>query len=240
MHRRRALIALAVGFGVVLAPHVRAADSAVLVFGGAGRLGSDIVKGLLAKGDDVTVFVRPTSDRSRLESLDVSYAVGDVLNEAEVAAAFQEARFDTVINALAQHGSDPSPYAVGQKNISKWAKETRVQQAILVSSVGAGDNRKNFPITPLQKRYQDVAEAKGIAEAELISSGLCYTIIRMGMLLPYGTTATGQGRLTEDQTVSGPITRADLANLVVGCVANSECRDRIFHASDDSMPSRIR
>ena len=41
----------------------------VFVFGGSGRLGSDVVKNLLAKGEDVVVFVRETSDRSRLAGL---------------------------------------------------------------------------------------------------------------------------------------------------------------------------
>ena len=40
----------------------------VLVFGGSGRTGAFVVDELLNRGEAVTVFVRPTSDRSRLEA----------------------------------------------------------------------------------------------------------------------------------------------------------------------------
>ena len=40
-----------------------------LVFGGNGRLGAPIVRGLVEDGHPVTVFVRATSDLSRLDGL---------------------------------------------------------------------------------------------------------------------------------------------------------------------------
>ena len=44
-------------------------ENRVLVFGGTGQLGSAVVRELVAAGYPVTVFVRPSSDRSRLEGL---------------------------------------------------------------------------------------------------------------------------------------------------------------------------
>jgi uncharacterized protein YbjT (DUF2867 family) len=72
----------------------------VLVFGGTGQLGAEIVERLVAGGEKVTVFVRPTSDRARLAGMVVEYSVGDMLNEADVASAFQGHSYRAVINAV--------------------------------------------------------------------------------------------------------------------------------------------
>lgn len=77
------------------------ATADVLVFGGNGRLGSDVVKNLLEDGEDVVVFVRETSDRSRLAGLDVAYVVGDLLDAETVKAAFEAHEIDAVINTVA-------------------------------------------------------------------------------------------------------------------------------------------
>ena len=74
--------------------------SGILIFGGTGQLGSRIVRLLLEAGEDVTVFVRPTSDRSRLDGLAVDYVVGDLLNDADVAGAFASASYRAVIVAV--------------------------------------------------------------------------------------------------------------------------------------------
>ena len=70
-----------------------ALDGPVLVFGGTAGVGLETVKVLRTRGIPVTVFVRPTSDRTPLEPLGVSYVVGDALNEQEVTAAFSAADF---------------------------------------------------------------------------------------------------------------------------------------------------
>ena len=51
-------------------------ENRVLVFGGTGQLGSAVVRELVAAGHPVTVFVRPASDRSRLEGLKLDYVSG--------------------------------------------------------------------------------------------------------------------------------------------------------------------
>ena len=51
----------------------------VLIIGGAGNTGSIISKMLIARGDDVTAFVRSTTDRFRLEGVPVNYVVGDAM-----------------------------------------------------------------------------------------------------------------------------------------------------------------
>ncbi len=213
------------------------AEGNAIVFGGSGHLGSEIVKLLVEAGNQTTVFVRPTSDRSRLDGLDVSYAVGDVINEDDVAAALQETDFDVIINTIAKRMGEPVPHENGQRHINKWAKETGVGQVIFLSSVGAGDNASVVPenMQKFQEPFRDQLIDKGVAEVELRESGLNYTIIRTGAVIPVGAEPTGQGQLVEDESVIGPITRPDLAVLVIGCVLNPDCKNKIYHSVDESL-----
>ena len=79
---RRLLLAIVLMFGVsggaaleaATAPHE--ASRKILVFGGSGQLGSQVVRALIGAGHDVTVFVRPTSERDRLADLKVHYIQG--------------------------------------------------------------------------------------------------------------------------------------------------------------------
>jgi dihydroflavonol-4-reductase len=50
----------------------------VLVLGAAGQLGSNLVRALLANGDQIRGFVRPTSNRRTLKGLDIELVEGDL------------------------------------------------------------------------------------------------------------------------------------------------------------------
>ena len=92
---RVAMLCLAIALG--FAPP---AWADVIVFGGTGQLGARIVKLLLDAEEDVTVFARPTSIRSRLDGFDVDYAVGDLMNERDVAAALASRPYRAVVVAV--------------------------------------------------------------------------------------------------------------------------------------------
>ncbi len=221
--------------GLPLGATAEPKDGDIIVFGGTGQLGSDIVKALVEAGESVTVFVRPTSDRGRLEGLDVSYVVGDVTVESDVEAAFKAAQFRVAIDALARRGAPVSFYEVAGHNLAKWASATGVRQVILHGSVGAGDSRAAYP----QQRWPAMKATMGAKTAQenaLIDSGVSYTIIRNAQLPRHGTPATGKARLYEDQTKYGKVTRADLARLTLQCVDNPDCMNKIFHAVDESLP----
>lgn len=64
-----------------------AAMTKVLVTGASGFIGSKLTERLVARGDDVTCLVRPTSNRAALEPLGVRFALGDVRDAAAVRAA---------------------------------------------------------------------------------------------------------------------------------------------------------
>ncbi len=207
----------------------------VLVFGGTGRLGAETVKELLAIDEKVTVFARETSDRGRLEGLDVSYVVGDLLDKDSTVAAFEAVQPSVVIDASALYGKS---YEEAARNIVAGAKVSGVDQIILHGSVGAGENMKLFPSISAPE-LQKVLMDKGRAETVLIESGLTYTIIRNGLIEYDDSLSSGKARITEDQTVLGRITRVDLADVTMQCFRAQHCENKIFHATDDTQPLRL-
>lgn len=228
-------------FAGVFAFAVATADESnrALVFGGTGRLGAPIVELLVEAGYPVTIFARPTSNRERLAGLDVDYVTGDLLEGDSVTAAVNEQPFRFVIDASGRGRSTERFYDTAMRNILVAIADSDVQQFILHGSVGAGDNVKNFPDIPFG-RMMDTLNAKGEAEDLLKASGITYTIIRNGRVLPYGTPATGTGELTEDDTVMANITRLDLASLTLQCLDNPDCFNKTFHAQDPGLEAYSR
>jgi dihydroflavonol-4-reductase len=59
----------------------------VLVTGGTGFIGANVTRLLLARGEDVRVLVRPTSDRGNVSGLPVEIVVGDLRDRDSVRRA---------------------------------------------------------------------------------------------------------------------------------------------------------
>jgi uncharacterized protein YbjT (DUF2867 family) len=209
-------------------------ENRVLVFGGTGQLGSAVVRELVGAGYPVTVFARPSSDRSRLDGLEVSYVTGDILDAAQVKAAFADKDIRTVVDATARGDADDEFYPTAMGNIIAGARTGGVRQIILHGSVGAGDNIEQFPQANFGRMRSTLA-AKGRAEQLLIDSGIGYTIIRNGILLSAELPPTRTARLSTDQHLMRKVTRADLGILTVKCVGNPDYMNGIWHAVDDSL-----
>ncbi len=233
---------LAIGVGLVsFAMASLAVAESVLVFGGTGNTGSRIVRHLVDAGHDVTVFVRPTSNRSRLAGLAVDYAVGDVHDRGSVDGAFDQSSPDVVI-ATMQSRPDQSPHGDPEIHLIGQAERAGSKHFIYLSSVGAGDDteaqRSRYPDINYD-RFARVLKEKGRVEEALMASSVGYTIIRSGAILvergvepPPGT---GRAYFTEDQDVLGPITYDDLAVLMARCVSAPGCLNKIYHATDDTL-----
>lgn len=232
--RRSVLAACA---ATLLAGPTAAADGGVLVFGGTGRLGSEIVRLLVEKGEKVTVFARPSSSRDRLKGLTVDYVAGDVLKDAEVAAAFKGRTYRAAVIALIAPQGDLTFYSIAVKNIATHAKAAGIKQVIHHGAVGAGKNAENFKAEGWDKRpgLLDRLADQGVGEDILKSSGLTYTIIRNARIYPEDTPPTGHAVLTEDHTSLTPNTRADLAIYTVQCLDNPSCFNKIYHMRDTSL-----
>jgi uncharacterized protein YbjT (DUF2867 family) len=203
-------------------------SEAILVIGGTGRVGSEIVKALYDDYKDITVLSRSDSNRSRLKDLNIKYLKGNVMLEGDMEQVFSDVAYDVVINAIAKVGESQNPHAIGQLNLSKWSKRNGVKHFILIGSVGAGPN-------PEHSIWKDILIAKGEAEQSLINSGLNYTIIKTGIIVYDDTPATNKAFLSDNIAVVGKVTRKDLALLTVNCILKDSCTNRILNAMDGAL-----
>jgi nucleoside-diphosphate-sugar epimerase len=218
---------------------VTEAKESILVVGGTGRVGSEIVKILADENKDITVLSRSDNNYSRLKGLNIDYIKGDVLNDKDIERVFLEKEYNVVINALAKVGNSPNPHAVGQNNLIKWSKKTGINHFILIGSVGAGPIQSELVSDTVWSMWKEILQEKGKAEDSLINSNLPFTIIRTGIVVYDNTPPTGNAELIEDDTIVGIITRKDLAALTGECVLNSLCFNKIYHAFDASLGSAI-
>lgn len=234
------LITLLFAVSLPLSSAQSASDqSKVLVFGGTGMIGYEIVKALKAQDQDVTVFVRATSNVDDLDAIDVPYVVGDVLQPESLLQVLKDGDYDAVISSISRSGSFGSKvegvtiHKTGNNNITAAALLSGVSQVVLMGTVGVGDSaatlgaRRNAGFNQI---YQD----KGDAENFLTASGVTYTIVRTGIILT--DKATGTVELTQDHTVRHAANVFDIAQKTAGCIGNEDCFDAVFHTHDPAIP----
>lgn len=114
----------------------------VLVTGGAGFLGSSIVKILLERGVKVRILALPSEPRTNIEGLDVEIVNGNVLSVDDVTKAV--AGCDTVFHVAAiykDYMPNPSPmYEValrGTFNVLEASRRANVSKVIYTASIVA-------------------------------------------------------------------------------------------------------
>jgi len=215
---------------------VASQDGGVLIFGGTRNTGLEIAKILVARGDQVTAFVRPTSDLSGLDPLGVNYAVGDALNFDDVLAVLNSGTYRAVISTIGSspRAENPVDYT-GTVNIVEAAKVAGVERLLAVTIIGPG---KSISMVPEEQRITlaGAIALKAKAEDHIIASGLDYTIVRPGQLTH--NPANRSAKLSLDPGVTGPLTRADLAGLVVDCLDNDATIGQIYQAIGDDPLAR--
>ena len=212
-----------------------ARDGGVLVLGGTGQLGSEIVKDLVEAGEKVTVLARPTSNRDRLDGLDVSYVIGDMLVDADMEQVLNGADYRVVVDASNGPWGDEDFYSAGMQILAKHAAETGVSQIILHGAIGAGDSMQMIHLDRVFDGQRVAILDKTTAEEILIDSGVPYTIIRHLTLLPIELRESGNAFLTTDRTAYGPVTRDGLARLTLECLDNEACLNTIQHGIDHDV-----
>ncbi len=204
----------------------------VLLFGGTRNTGLEVAKILAGRGDRVTAFVRPSSDRSGLEPLGVNFAAGDALDMESVQAAFAGGDYTSVITTVGCFSCDPRPDYLGNRNIFDAAEEAGVQRMVFVTSIGSGDSEMAAPWLA-RVFLREILPLKTQAEDHLMASGLDYTIIRPGALR--SKPPTGKGYLSESRDAEGIINRSDLAGLIVEALDDNATTGKVLAAVDSEM-----
>lgn len=112
----------------------------VLVTGAAGFIGSAVVRHLLARGEAVRVFIRPSSDRRNIAGLDVEVALGDLTDRRSIDQAIKGC--DTLFHVAADYRLwVPRPAEMfaanveGTRSIMQAAGMAGVQRIVHTSSV---------------------------------------------------------------------------------------------------------
>jgi len=230
MQKLRFLIAML----LVVLYGTSARAQSVLVFGGAGQLGAEVVRELTAHHFSVTVLVRPSSNRARLAGLPVSFVVGDVLHEGDVERVLRSGTFKVVVDALGRSGANVDFYATAGRSIAYWSKVTGVQHIILHGSVGVGESRVAYPVSNYAV-YKTLLQAKEAAEQALRQSGVPFTIIRNAVLHELNPGQMDLAHRVSDPSAWGVVSRRGLARLTRECINNSACQNKTFTAIDPGM-----
>lgn len=193
----------------------------ILVAGATGHLGTEIVRRLREKGEEVRGLVRATSAPekiARLKELGATLFTGNLRDKASLDGAC--AGVSTVISTVSMIGtaqpgdSFQDTDAAGTMALIDAAKTAGVNHFIFVSF-----DSTRFPDTPL-------TDAKKTVEAHLREGGIDYTILQpppymeswLGPML-FGDPATGQVKIFGGGEGRVPyISYADVAEVAVRAV----------------------
>lgn len=127
----------------------------VLVTGGAGYIGSFMVKALLDKGESVTVF--DNLKRGHRDAIDprANFFEGDILNTEDLENLFSENKFDAILHfagliSVEESSKNPDLYfennVRGSKNLFKIASNKGTKKFIFSSSAAVYGNPIEVPI----------------------------------------------------------------------------------------------
>jgi UDP-N-acetylglucosamine/UDP-N-acetyl-alpha-D-glucosaminouronate 4-epimerase len=127
----------------------------ILVTGGAGFIGSHIVRALLERGYQVRVLDNlSTGDRDNLAGLDVELIVGDIKNPEQVAAAvagveavFHEAANISVPATVKDPAGSHRDNVEGLVNVLEAARRAGVRRVVFASSAAVYGDEPSLPKT---------------------------------------------------------------------------------------------
>ncbi len=188
----------------------------VLVVGGTGMLGSQVVSKLLKGGKQVRALVRPGSDASRLEELGATIARGDMMDPESLGHAMDG--IDAVVTSAAgytHHRESDSPVidTVGNSNLVDAASRAGIRRFVLTSILTC-DQTPDVPHFWHKKLTEDRLEELGVPFVALRPGAFLEQITRFGD--PFS-----EGRLTSFGSPNVPLTyvlASDLAGYLAAAV----------------------
>jgi uncharacterized protein YbjT (DUF2867 family) len=141
-----------------------AGDGPVVVVGGTGMLGGQVVTELLSRGKRVRALVRPTSNAARLEQAGVEIARGDMMEPESLLGAMDGA--DAVISTAAGYtrhskGDTDEIDKTGNRNLADAASRAGVRRFVLTSILTC-DQTPQVPHFWHKKLAEDRLEELGV------------------------------------------------------------------------------
>ena len=215
-------------------PHSRR----VFVLGATGTIGRATVAALLARGLNVVCFLRPHPSGSRRERAPpdrtalfpgATLRFGDVNDRDSLARdGFRGEHFDVLVSCMASRTGAPR---------DAWAIDHRAHVLALETGRAAGISQVILlSAICVQKPKLAFQHAKLAFEKVLIESGLTYTIVRPTAFFKSLSGQIERVRRGKPFLVFGdggltackPISDADLADYLVGCLDDQTRRNRIL------------
>ncbi|WP_461188847.1 SDR family oxidoreductase [Arthrobacter sp. Z4-13] len=157
-------------------------EGPVLVVGGTGMLGGQVVTELLNRGKQVRALVRPGSDASRLESAGVEIARGNMMDPESLQRAMTGA--DAVVSTAAGYtrhrkGDTPETDTVGNSNLAEAAKRSGVRRFVLTSILTC-DQTPGVPHFWHKRLMEDRLQALGVPFVALRPGAFLDQVTRFG------------------------------------------------------------
>jgi nucleoside-diphosphate-sugar epimerase len=163
----------------------------VLVTGGGGLLGRQLVQALLERGDSVRVLLMPGEDASWIDGRPVAVHRGDIRDARSLEAAVRGAEGVLHLAGMMGTWKPLSDYRAvnvrGAENVCRAALAEGVRRVVHVSSwtvygMGIGmPCHEDFPLAPFDEPYA-VSKAEGdrLVQRMIANDGLPAVIIRPG------------------------------------------------------------
>ena len=211
----------------------------VILFGATSGGGLELARLLRAQSRPVVAVVRETSDTKLLKDMGVETQTADAFEAGQVDAALHETAQDAIIVSFLGGGFKEGRPVDGIGNINAINAATRAgaERFILMTSVGCGDSYDAAPDMSKQL-WTELWKIKNEGEDHLMASGLSWTIIRPGGLLP--PEPTGNGILVEDPLVFGMINRKDLGDVAYRAVNSTAVIGKTFTAVDSGQSQHVK
>jgi putative NADH-flavin reductase len=190
----------------------------LLVLGGTGGTGREIISQALDSGHEVTAFVR-NAGRLEVRHDHLRVLTGDVTEgSADLDAAMGGQ--DVVVSALGRGKSFQSGGLIARSmpHIVNSMQRQGVRRLIVVSAFGVGVTLRDVPLVPrifIRLLLKDIYRDKNAGECELRSSELDWTVVYPSGL--FDGPASGRYRVGERLSLRGfpRISRADVAHFIL-------------------------
>jgi uncharacterized protein YbjT (DUF2867 family) len=223
---KRLLAILGLALALLAAAPSFAASDLVLVGGATGRTGRLITQLLLQEGFRVRGMTRDPDKAARDYGTTVEWVKADVRDPASLGPAFEGAKAFIDAIGTESFGGENGPEVVtydGTRYLVDAARAAGTAYFGMISSGGVEDARAY-----IAKGLKDSATWRYKGEEYLRASALTYTIVRAGGLRDYPGGENGILLLQKEDIAPGLITRADVAAVMVECLARRSADDKTF------------
>lgn len=195
----------------------------ITIFGSTGGTGRELVKQGVELGYEVTAFARSPEKLNDLKHQNLTIICGDVFNLSDVERAVTGQ--DAVLSALGNPTLKvDNTTSEGTRNIVTAMKATGVKRFVCETSLGVGDSREQagfiFSKIIIPTLLKNAIADKEIQEQIIRNSDLDWIIVRPGGLR--NTPKTSKYRHGLDKTISGNISRADVAEFMLKQIISDE------------------